>query len=30
MEKVDVEGNVLGFSILRISVLGRTTLDVSL
>ena len=30
MEKVDEEGNVLGFSVLRISVLGSTPLGVSL
>jgi uncharacterized protein YuzE len=30
MEKVDEEGNVLGFSILRVSSLKKTPLEVSL
>lgn len=30
MEKVDNEGNVLGFSVLRVSALKRAPLDVAL
>ena len=30
MEKVDEAGNVLGFSVLRISALGETPLEISL
>ena len=30
MEKVDNEGNVLGFSVLRVSALKRVPLDVAL
>ena len=30
MEKVDEEGNVLGFSILKVSTLRRTPLEVAL
>ena len=30
MEKVDDEGNVLGFSVLRVSALKRTPLEVAL
>lgn len=30
MEKVDVEGNVLGFSILRVSALAREPLELAL
>jgi uncharacterized protein YuzE len=30
MEKVDEEGNVIGFSVLRVSALKKTPLEVSL
>ena len=30
MEKVDDEGNILGFSVLRVSALRQTPLDVAL
>ena len=30
MEKADEEGNILGFSVLRVSTLAKTPLDVAL
>ena len=30
MEKVDVEGNVIGFSVLRVSALKKAPLEISL
>lgn len=30
MEKVDEEGNILGFSVLRVSALGQNPLEVAL
>jgi hypothetical protein len=30
MEKVDTEGNILGFSVLRVSKLGKKPLEVAL
>ena len=30
MEKVDAQGNVIGFSLLRVSAMGSTPLDIAL